>query len=607
MLFIFFENKLEIDTQSMELKNKIIGYDSKKIFKGNYSCTYNLMPGTYYIKLENLDKKANNCTLSVSASDLYRNTDNHSILDLHYNKGLDGVISVNDSLRLNNLSNAVIGKDITLNEENFDLCLKKLGLATNHEEFEAYSVYIWNPLLCECVSQIADALKLNYYELFKENIKKDQILHNTMKIVDGCVEIITKVADKAVTNIIAKTCIEIIDVARSIFEFLFSDSAVYYDIDYVNFLDNIMKATDDTNIREALNNNSILDTRSYSPNMSKVFKLSVYGKISNNDNAKISFRIKYENDIENAETQFYHDALSNPNIDLANKFSTKSTYSIYDIYEYNKTQFDDTGVIDKLPYLKNEIIQIDKINGVDHPSFTIDDAECKWFKFIPKESKEYYFIAYGETKSDIEINIFNKYNYSYLNEGLLFTGKELLKLTNNQNIAGCIALFKLNAGEEYFIRVNGKGFNKIQDYIYTNRLSSLLFEVYDYWNSSRVHTCVYDRYKWLDYTSHKEECRCGKYGVTLKHIVSSRGLKATAMPQYKECLSCHGPAKIGFIINDLDERLNVKQIINIRAYTKNGSCVLNDGIVILDDKDVDLYKNGKLIFVENCSSQLSLC
>lgn len=350
-----------------------------------------------------------------------------------------------------------------------------------------------------------------------------------------------------------------------------------------------------------MSKDEILNTSSFLPNMNSVFKFTVKGKIIDEEIRKIQYSIQYDQKLDE-ENRFSVDAFEKKYIEPLNDYSN-ITYSVYDIYEYGKNNFNTKTTVDNIQYEYKPVIQIDEVNGIDHPSFTLCDAEYKWFKFTPKVSKEYNLLVYGNTSSHIDINIFNKQSLGYSKEGLLFKGSGVFKDLNDSALSGTITPYYLESGIDYYFRINEKDFrcvnrNNSSNNAEFNVNASLTFEIFDYRKSNREHNCVFDRYEWLDYEKHYSVCKCGKRDIKSAHIVSSRGLKVNNFPQYKKCLRCHGPAKIGFIIDRSNEKIDVTKIINIKYYTDNGSFIFDNGIVVLSDIDIPKYNKGTLVFKE---------
>ena len=124
---------------------------------------------------------------------------------------------------------------------------------------------------------------------------------------------------------------------------------------------------------------------------------------------------------------------------------------------------------------------------------------------------------------------------------------------------------------------------------YTTTLSHVYDKHYCIHCNAYTTTHDYDmNYEWVSYTMHSAECCCGEV-TTQGHAVAS-GSYNTGQ-RYATCLLCGGLAEMGF----------VQWTINSSAVTKvtiNGSFILPNGVVVLEDEDLDAYLNGTLVFYD---------
>ncbi len=130
--------------------------------------------------------------------------------------------------------------------------------------------------------------------------------------------------------------------------------------------------------------------------------------------------------------------------------------------------------------------------------------------------------------------------------------------------------------------------------------TTTLSHVYDqhYCIHCNVYTTMhdYDRsYEWVSYTMHSAECCCGAK-ATQGHAVSSNAF--TGGKRYAPCLICGGLAERGFI------QLNALSV-KVQYVTDNGSYILPNGVIVLVDKDIELYLNGTLEFHKKDSQLLN--
>ena len=98
-------------------------------------------------------------------------------------------------------------------------------------------------------------------------------------------------------------------------------------------------------------------------------------------------------------------------------------------------------------------------------------------------------------------------------------------------------------------------------------------------------------YLWRNYKQHSYNCVCQPiklYG----HAVSSSD---NGFP-YKTCLQCGGPADTGFVHNRATNSFaSLVPSLFITEYFGNGSYLLDNGVYIISDADLDDFYNGNLI------------
>jgi hypothetical protein len=96
------------------------------------------------------------------------------------------------------------------------------------------------------------------------------------------------------------------------------------------------------------------------------------------------------------------------------------------------------------------------------------------------------------------------------------------------------------------------------------------------------HSHAYNNtYTWIDTTTHRALCSCGA-SIIQGHAV----LKGQSI-----CVSCGGIADMGFIQMSINSNL-------ITKVTINGSYILPNGIIVLDEKDLQSYLNNTLVFYD---------
>ena len=108
------------------------------------------------------------------------------------------------------------------------------------------------------------------------------------------------------------------------------------------------------------------------------------------------------------------------------------------------------------------------------------------------------------------------------------------------------------------------------------------------YTSISYHSHSYDdHYVWKNTTEHKSYCACGSY-ITDFHIVSPDAFQNGNL--FAFCLLCNGRAIFGGIIHDR---------MGGYPYTLNGSFILPNGVIVLDEDDMEAYLNGTLVFIDS--------
>ena len=94
-----------------------------------------------------------------------------------------------------------------------------------------------------------------------------------------------------------------------------------------------------------------------------------------------------------------------------------------------------------------------------------------------------------------------------------------------------------------------------------------------------------DHYVWQSLTEHKAYCYCMDYDLD-PHVVSPDAFQGGLLRA--RCLLCNGFASIGEIYHDG---------IGGFPYTLNGSFILPNGVIVLEEADMEAYLNGTLAFI----------
>ena len=125
---------------------------------------------------------------------------------------------------------------------------------------------------------------------------------------------------------------------------------------------------------------------------------------------------------------------------------------------------------------------------------------------------------------------------------------------------------------------------------YTTTLSHVYDKHYCIHCNAYTTTHDYDmNYEWISYTLHNVECSCGESETTQPHAVAS-GSYNTGQ-RFATCLLCGGLAEMGFV------QLTINSS-SVTRVTINGSFILPNGVIVLEDEDLEAYLNGTLFFYD---------
>ena len=158
-----------------------------------------------------------------------------------------------------------------------------------------------------------------------------------------------------------------------------------------------------------------------------------------------------------------------------------------------------------------------------------------------------------------------------------------------KSIASYNALVELYDGNMNFIDSSLGKLSKILD-SNTTYYVSISFESAS--NSGTISTQIKhfhdydDHYVWKSLTEHKSYCYCLDYDLD-PHIVSPGAFQG-GLPTAR-CLLCNGFASFGEIYHEGVGRY---------PYTLNGSFILPNGVIVLEEADMEAYLNGTLVFID---------
>lgn len=121
--------------------------------------------------------------------------------------------------------------------------------------------------------------------------------------------------------------------------------------------------------------------------------------------------------------------------------------------------------------------------------------------------------------------------------------------------------------------------------------NSLSYDSYQHFTTNQVNGLNYSFYEshsfnysytWANYTKHYANCSCGENQLK-GHVISANSINAIG--PYSTCLQCGGLASIGFVWPTSSSDY---------PHTENGSFILPNGIIVLNEKDIESYFNNTL-------------
>ncbi len=110
----------------------------------------------------------------------------------------------------------------------------------------------------------------------------------------------------------------------------------------------------------------------------------------------------------------------------------------------------------------------------------------------------------------------------------------------------------------------------------------------DYY-STTAHDFSY-KSKWVNTKQHKSICFCEEY-VLRPHVISKSNYNVS-LSSYSICIVCNGKAELGQIMQGVNS-------LSIISMSQNGSFILSNGVIVLDNADYNAYFNNTLKFNNN--------
>lgn len=251
--------------------------------------------------------------------------------------------------------------------------------------------------------------------------------------------------------------------------------------------------------------------------------------------------------------------------------------------------------------------------------YVFDDpySPCALTQYELESILEYYLYDYMNfTENEISYTVANTNIESFVIENIK-NGKPVLVRMGNSTSGHALILYDYDEiNNELYGHFGWKAVNKDYSHI---KLSTTSYNIY--WdalvlNMNLPHVCsnnykyseeyittkthcpcihgkhesnahIYNKnHVWQNSTKHLSYCGCGNFQMQF-HAISSEAYSSGQ--RYATCLLCGGSAEIGLIQMNANSLLDEKVSIN-------GSFMLPNGIIVLDEKDVDSFKEGTLVF-----------
>lgn len=220
-------------------------------------------------------------------------------------------------------------------------------------------------------------------------------------------------------------------------------------------------------------------------------------------------------------------------------------------------------------------------DGIEYQAGIYYDSDIKFIRYNKNSvnissstSNLTYYLGINAGKDSIlEIkNITNNKYYGFTINSLSSVITELYdaNMTLIYSYSGSsITFYRMLSSNTYYLKIN---------YTNANSYGSVTIGI----NS---HTHDYsDHFVWKNYTQHNATCVCGSFH-TEYHVVIEGPLPPGQ--QYATCIVCGGPASMGIVpIN----KNNLPRSIN-------GSYILPNGIIVLNENDIDDYFDESLVFI----------
>lgn len=524
-------------------------HDKNKNFEGV------LKPGTYYILFRGIENQSiinsYELTLKVNKTDDFPEFD---IGKLRH-RNIKGAIWASDFIPGGTVSLFNLCDTITYyqkSETNLDIpnyALDDLRILSNGGSINVYNYFLWDPviiyILHEAYVSILNELNTTFakYEEVTLDLRiVENTITQTIELVGDIAGVVTTIAFFNIPDFLIDILgtVLIIGVNR-IFELLLPKVSVNT-IYYYGFLNGLVNALD-----QGINKNN-LDKLQNLPTPEPLV-IPIYYSLDVEENIFSNFT-KYTFTLNNSIEEYMGDYSFVYNENKQRRFNETNYYCRGKLYAI--TDYDEIYDISKLNYLSENMLS----NHIYESSQCVLIDETYHLRTCSCGLEKYEEHAYDSSHLCIGCG---KHQLQFIN--CTYEAKDY---NVHEVICECGA-----KKEEVHI---GDGHNC--------DLCGGYFGDHSYGVS----------YSWVSYTKHKSFCECGIF-KSEGHAIISTNLNLNAT--YAKCVLCGGSASIGFI-----------EIKNILKISKNGSILLDNGIIILDENDFENYINNELLFLNSTEELL---
>ncbi len=539
-----------------------------------------LKAGTYFVYIRGQQPSSSGVTLEYALDLTVSRSTSFSLIslgDLRFNKKLPGAIWLSDYVPFDLVSFGEVNNEYIFDRSNsnelHDPLLEKLTRESEGNPIHFATFYIWDSMLRYSLYETFDAL----YTFFCQTVKDQEIQNAEIEVVcdwlnnvsivisvlqfgvkfiplpklTAALQLGLKIAKLAISfiNTFLKSLIQKIDV---------TDSILY--TSYFNFLKGLLYM-DFENIGDNPDPNEIVNQ-----DFDKVIQIPLYYSLrKENPNSETNSRsiISYKATLEKFESgDLFVCTSSSVSVAPDDCYScygkiygfcdSADLDSINSLPEYSTIPDVDPNI---KPLIFNEFNESDNYAVV-----SLFTGQYDWYQFTAPETRTYYFLCSGEEGMIAEL--FSQPVKGYSTQGLIRSYPKEYYFSKS-----------LNADETIYLRVRHQNYQSCHGIIYFDDEPFSFAEPVP-------HEHHYVRYVWKNTRTHTSYCECG-FSTSQGHAVSAGS---------STCLFCGCRADIGFI---------GPSSVSSGYISENGSYLLPNGVIVLDEKDIDAYLSGELTFADN--------